>query len=212
MRRLFALAVLLVHALLLLWVISGMRPDLKQDALAPAYAIQWIPVTEPVPPMSARAIAPRNAGSQSGVNSIPSINDVPQELPESLAIVPEQASVPAVASAEPKVDWNQEGALAARRAAERLGNDQQKTFSRLPKTGHERCKPKESSMEWNGDQDRRVTWVGPIPVFRIGKCIVTLTGFACGVGGPSEVNGHLLDDMRKPDRARSSVPDPHSCD
>ena len=211
MRRLFALAVLLVHALLLLWVVSGMRPDLKQDAPVPAYAIQWIPLTEPVALKPVRVVRSRNSVSQSSVNSIPLINEPPQTSPEPLETSSTRTPVTTAASG-PKVDWTQEGVLAAQRAAERSADDKQKTFSPLPKIAPQRCEPKESSMEWNGEEDRRVTWVGPMPVFRIGNCIVTLGAFACGMGGPSEANSHLLDDMRKPDRARSSVPDPHICD
>jgi hypothetical protein len=214
MRRLFALAVLLVHTLLLLWVMSGMPPHLQREAPAPEYFIQWIPLAESVSPSPMLTDTPRNTVSRQPTNmrSIPLVTQPLIESMEIPAAVPEPAP-PAQTSAEPKVNWTQEGALAARRAAERLENDRQKTFSPLPKTAKRPCEPKESSMEWNGEQDRRVTWVGPIPVFRVGKrCIVTLGAFACALGEQAEANSHLLDDMRKPDRPRSSVPDPHVCD
>ncbi len=68
-------------------------------------------------------------------------------------------------------------------------------------------------MEWNGEEDRRVIWAGLLPAFRVGKrCVVTLGFFACDLNEIPEANSHLLDDMRSPDRPRSSVPDPKVCD
>jgi hypothetical protein len=214
MRRLFALAVLLAHTLLLLWVMSGMPPHLQRESPAPEYFIQWIPLAESVSPIPILKDTPRNTVSRQPTNmrSFPLITHPPVESREIPPAAPEPAP-PTQTSTESKVDWTQEGALAARRAAEQPKDDRQKSFSPLPKTAKSPCVPKESSMEWNGEQDRRVTWAGPIPVFRVGKrCIVTLGAFACGLGGQAETNGHLLDDMRKPDRPRSSVPDPHICD
>jgi hypothetical protein len=49
---------------------------------------------------------------------------------------------------------------------------------------------------------------GPFPYFTLGeRCVIGLGFFGCGLGKLAEANGHLLDDMRDPDRPRSSVPD-----
>src|SRR5688572_18798934 len=118
MRRLFALAVLLVHTLLLLWVMSGMPPHLQREAPAPEYFIQWIPLAEPVSPSPMLTDTPRNTVSRQPTNmrSIPLVTQPLIESMEIPAAVPEPAP-PAQTSAEPKVNWTQEGALAARRAA-----------------------------------------------------------------------------------------------
>jgi len=213
MRRLFALAVLLIHALLMWWVMSGMPPQLQHELPADAYFIQWIPLTDPIPPKPALAYEPRElAARSSSIRALPEIADQP-EFPEAPAAAPTETLVPAPASAAPKVDWAQEGTAAAQRTAKRSDNGQQKTFSALPETAPEPCVPKESSMKWNGKEDRRVTWAGPLPVFKIGKrCVVTIGAFACSLGELPEPNSHLLDDMRAADRPSSSVPDPHFCD
>ena len=68
-------------------------------------------------------------------------------------------------------------------------------------------------MEWNGKEDRRVGFASGLPFVRLGKrCVVGLGFFACNPGELPEVNGHLLDDMKDPERATSSVPDPNVCD
>jgi hypothetical protein len=63
------------------------------------------------------------------------------------------------------------------------------------------------------DVNSAVTWVGPLPVVKVGKrCIVTIGFFGCNLSELPETNSHLLDDMRKPDRPDSSVPHPNICD
>jgi hypothetical protein len=49
---------------------------------------------------------------------------------------------------------------------------------------------------------------GPFPYVTLGeRCVIGLGFFGCGIGKLPEANGHVLDDMRDPDRPRSSVPD-----
>lgn len=68
-------------------------------------------------------------------------------------------------------------------------------------------------MEWKGKEDRRVGMDGIFPYFRVGKhCVIVLVVPMCTLGDLPEANGHLLDDMDDPDRSRSSVPDPDTCD
>ncbi len=211
MRRLFALAVVVLHVLLLALLLSGVRLRVQPEKEERVFVSLWLPVAEPEPPDPLRDVtrppaAPRSEVPAPGRPRTPDEPVVATSPAESTAI-----TVPAPAPAP--VDWGREATLAARRAAGSAGREEQKTFSPAPRTIPEPCKPKESSMQWNGAEDRTVTWAGPLPVFKVGKrCVVTIGFFACNLSEIPEANSHLLDDMRKPDRATSSVPDPHICD
>lgn len=86
-------------------------------------------------------------------------------------------------------------------------------MNRKPKVLAKPCKPKERSMEWKGQEDRRVGMAGPLPYVKLGKrCVLVAIFPMCVLGELPEANGHLLDDMQDPQRSRSSVPDPNVCD
>ncbi len=208
MRRLFALAVVVLHVLLVALLLSGIRVRALPEREGQVFVSLWFPVMEPEvpPPLRSEPLAPAAPRKQVAAPraQAPDEPAVATSPAESTAITP-----PAPAT----VDWGREATLAARRAARQSGGGEQQTFSPPPKTLPKPCKPKESSMEWNGDEDRAVTWAGPLPVFKVGKrCVVTIGFFACNLSEIPEANSHLLDDMRKPDRATSSVPDPNICD
>jgi hypothetical protein len=214
MRRLFALAVVVLHVLLVALLLSGIRVRVLPETESRVFVSLWFPVVEPEPqdplriettlaPAAPRKVVPRNVAPAPGA-----------QTPDEPAVATNQAESAAIILPAPAtVDWGREASLAARRAALQNGGEEQKTFSPPPKPLPKPCKPKESSMEWNGDEDRAVTWAGPLPVFKVGKrCVVTIGFFACNLSEIPEANSHLLDDMRKPDRATSSVPDPSICD
>jgi hypothetical protein len=214
MRRLFALVVVILHVLVLALLMSGVAPDLHQELEVPVFVSQWIEDAQPPPPEEAVITPQLPAPAPPGASRSPELVDAPrveESAPVSTAISVAPAdpqSTPA-----PQVDWTTQGKLAARRAADNLGETKAETFSPAPKTVPKPCKPKESSMEWNGQEDRRVNWAGPIPVVKVGKrCVWALVFVACNLSEIPEANSHLLDDMRAADRPRSSVPDPNICD
>jgi hypothetical protein len=215
MRRLFALVVVVLHVLVLALLMSGMAPRLPQDPELPIFVSQWIEEVEPPPPERTPEAPLLPARPPPGASRSPVRVDTPPAA-ESTPAVSTTISVPTrtpESSSTPQADWAREGKLAARRAAEKLGDEQPTTFSPPPRTVPKPCKPKESSMEWNGEEDRRVTWAGPIPVVKVGKrCVWALVFVACNLSEIPEPNSHLLDDMRAADRPRSSVPDPNICD
>jgi hypothetical protein len=215
MRRLFALVVVVLHVLVLALLMTHVAPGLHQDPELPIFVTQWIVEVEPPPPerlletplLPART-PPGASRSPARVDTPPVAESAPAESTAISVATPTPESSPT-----PLVDWASEGKLAARRAAEKPGDEQPTTFSPPPKTVPKPCKPKESSMEWNGEEDRRVTWAGPIPVVKVGKrCVWALVFVACNLSEIPEANSHLLDDMRAADRPRSSVPDPNICD
>ena len=205
MRRLFALAVAILHVLLLALLMFGGRQPVQPEPEA-TFVSFWPTPIEPAQPLAPAATPPARA------LPVVSRSLVPLEAPP-VAPAPPAASTAITGVTEaPKVNWTSESTLAARRAADRLATEQT-TFSAPPKALPKPCVPRKSSMEWNGAEDRSVTWFGPFPVFKIGKrCVVTIGAFACNLGEIPEANSHLLDDMRAPDRPESSVPDPKICD
>ncbi|MEZ5457795.1 MAG: hypothetical protein R3E65_00290 [Steroidobacteraceae bacterium] len=87
-----------------------------------------------------------------------------------------------------------------------------RSFGGQPRSPYRACKPRKGSWEWKAEPGK-VGMAGPLPYVRVGKrCIVGLGFFGCALGEPPPPNDKLLDDMRKPDRPRSSVPGPEHCD
>jgi hypothetical protein len=218
MRRPFALVVAVLHLVLVWLLIAGERPMPHVQTDTRVYASLWIDpkVSEPQPPVSKKSRPSRPAVFPDPASGVASIVESFAESSSSLIPRPsaEAVAVPGITSAaSPKVDVSMEAIAAASRAVGQSGDRQRKDFTAPPAPSSKPCVPGESSMEWNGKEDRRVTFSGPLPVIRLGKrCVVTIGMIGCSFGAAPEPNSHLLDDMRKPDRARSSVPDAHVCD
>ena len=68
------------------------------------------------------------------------------------------------------------------------------------------CKRHRGRFEWN-EEPQRAGFKDGLPYLRLGRNCLLVAGFiGCSLGKP-EANGRLFDDMRDPDRDRSSVPD-----
>jgi hypothetical protein len=132
----------------------------------------------------------------------------PITLPDAPA--PEAPAVAATPTAP--VDLTIAAARAARRAGEASGATKSDTFSPLPKLMPKPCKPKRS-MEWKGYEDRRFGMTGGVPYVKLNDhCVLVALIPMCVIGKLPEANGHLLDDMKNPNRTQSSVPDTNVCD
>jgi hypothetical protein len=58
-------------------------------------------------------------------------------------------------------------------------------------------------------EERKSGFMGPFPFVKLGKkCIIMPPFFGCSFGKQKEFEGYTLEDMRDPDRPRSSIPDP----
>jgi hypothetical protein len=129
------------------------------------------------------------------------------ELPASSTAIQEEAP-----PARGPVDWFREAEqVAQERGAELLRLQESKCDpstsdrpgSLLPKCGSKR-KP---AREWN-PEPARFGLSGLLPYVRLGeRCAIGLGFFGCALGKLPEADGHVFDDMRDPDRPRSSVPD-----
>jgi len=219
MRRRIALVVLAVHGLLLWLLLLAARHQPGREPEPPQFVSAWISATVPEPAASApRALSPPIPPPHSAVKhqagtppppptaaiTLPALPGVPQPpapaAPSSSAVTAPVLGLPELATQAAKETAD---AAAAKRD----------TFSPPPKTVGSGCKPKDSSMEWRGEEDRRAGMAGILPYFRAGKrCVIVLFIPQCTLGDLPEANGHLLDDMKDADRPHSSVPDPNNCD
>ena len=106
------------------------------------------------------------------------------------------------------VDWSGEATRAAAAASGRLSTQSQQECHpedrRGPLPAH--CLQPRAPAPWE-PEPARAGFSGGLPWVRIGKeCIVGLGFFGCALD-PPPANGHVLDEMKNPDRLRSSVPD-----
>ena len=131
---------------------------------------------------------------------------LPRAAPADTAITPLLPQQPA-----PPIDWTLEAERAARdNAAGRIEPDP-RAFGEHPVSPYRRCKPRESSFEWDPEPDK-AGFAGGLPYVRLGKrCIVGLGFFGCAIGKLPEANGELFADMHAPDEPESSVPALEDC-
>jgi hypothetical protein len=224
MRRLMLLVVILLHGLLLWLLALGFRARTEVPE-PPRFVSLWLPplpdaqpVIDVAPAVARDRPAPEPVRTQAPATTTPAIATPPVVQPLPVPPVPDAPVAPVPSTApSPPVDWSREIASAAKRSLEAAAAAEAATarnpMNQKPKVLAKPCKPKERSMEWKGQEDRRVTMAGPLPVVKINKrCALVLIFPMCVLGELPEANGHLLDDMADPERSRSSVPDPNVCD
>jgi hypothetical protein len=111
----------------------------------------------------------------------------------------------------PRVDWQNEAARTAQAMAPGLLKKQLRECEEARRLGKYPPGCKKPASAYNKQfepEPNRVGIQGLIPYVRIGKrCVVALGGFGCMLGKLPEADGSVFDDMRDPDRPRSSVPD-----
>ena len=111
----------------------------------------------------------------------------------------------------PLIDWTLEAERAARDAAAEREQPGPRTFGEHPVSPYRRCKPRESSFEWDPEPDK-AGFAGGLPFVRLGeRCIVGLGFFGCAIGKLPEANGELFADMHSAQEPESSVPDLDDC-
>jgi hypothetical protein len=196
MRRRIALAVIALHCLLLWLLAVGFRqPDDRPHEQRQLQIVSlWITPPAPVTPVE----PPPERASESTSSTAPVAVSPPRsQAPVTPQLEPRPDSNAAPVTTAPLVDWANEASLAARRAGRSIGAPApEATFSEAPKVLAKPCVPKESSLKWKSEEEPRT-----------GSCMLTL-GYSCA----DRANWHLLDDMKDPERAPSSVPHPNICD
>ena len=94
------------------------------------------------------------------------------------------------------IDWSQQAKIAAQSHAQEIAQSAPCDLGRSPDQKSPQCQPDAPGFQWK--TTRRS--------LHIGHCIIGIGFFGCGAAA-ARVNGNLFDDMRNPDRDRSSVPD-----
>jgi hypothetical protein len=111
----------------------------------------------------------------------------------------------------PQIDWQGEAQRTAQAMAPGLLKKQLRECEEAKRLGKypPGCKKPASAYNKHFEPEpKRVGMQGLIPYVRIGKrCVVALGAFGCALGKLPEADGTIFDDMRDPDRPRSSVPD-----
>lgn len=111
----------------------------------------------------------------------------------------------------PRVDWQLEGERAARDGAAKLAEPGPRAFGEQPVSPYRKCRPRESSFEWDPEPDK-AGFAGGLPYVRLGeRCVVGLGFFGCAIGKLPEANGELFAGMNSPEKPESSVPSPEDC-
>ena len=111
----------------------------------------------------------------------------------------------------PRIDWTLEAERAARDAAAEGEQPGPRAFGEQPVSPYRRCKPPESSFEWDPEPDK-AGFAGGLPFVRLGeRCVVGLGFFGCAIGKLPEANGELFADMHSVQEPESSVPGLDEC-
>lgn len=213
MRRRVALTVVALHGLFIWLLVVGFRYQPRDIPEPPQFVSLWIdppPIQTPPPPETVPRPepAPRAPVTTQQPPTAPITPPQPVAPLEPVPPVP-VPTAPAVVPALP-ADWAEQTNLAARRAGEQLAQATGEIFTAPPKGMAKPCVPKKKSMEWKGEENPGLHLQNGFPVWIVGNCTITIGFFACT--GDTPPNGHLLDDMKDPNRSRSSVPDPKVCD
>lgn len=217
MRRRIALAVVLLHGLLLWLLASGMRMRPDAESPVPQFVSLWITLPAPVvPEVEPERDTQRDPEQEPAPR--PRAPEAPHTAPITLPSDPSvqttpQSTTSPVAPA-PALDWAQRAQLAARRSVDagEAQKAQGESFSPAPEVMRKPCTPKKSNLDTAKPDETGFHMAGPLPVYVGKRCVFTLGFFACGLGKPPEPRSDLFDDMKGPAGAPSSVPHPEVCD
>jgi hypothetical protein len=121
------------------------------------------------------------------------------------------AAVSEALLSEPPIDWDGEGEQVAKSQAALIFKQLKRDCDESALRGEQRpkCRKYKKPDAWK-PEPKKFGIDGGLPYVRLGKrCVLGLGFFGCAVGKLPEADGHVFDDMREPDRPRSSVPDPN---
>jgi len=204
-RRYLVFALVTVgHVLIVVWLLrlEDLVTQRKQDTSALLLLdLSSSKKSPPAMPTKPRASIQGTPGTQAAVDSnARSMTD---------------AAPPDSAATGPPTDWYGEAEQAAKSQAALIFKELKHVCDEAARRGEHPagCRKYQKPDAWV-PQPKTFGIEGGLLIIRLGKrCVVGggLSGviFGCGVGKLPEANGHLFDDMRDPDRPRSSVPDPN---
>jgi hypothetical protein len=132
----------------------------------------------------------------------------PRALPRQ---APSEGPSSAPSPASPEIpshgEWDRAAQDAARNLVSGMARGAQRKCeeSATPDSVVPLCRKHPRRFEWN-EEPERAGFENGLPYLRLGRCILVLGIIGCPVGAGPEASGHLFDDLKDPDRERSSVP------
>jgi hypothetical protein len=185
-----------VFLLLLAGIIDRRRPLAPADSTV-LVVLDLEPRRPPPPPVPGVPAHPR---------PYPAAPTAP--TPSTAITEPRSPYGAAIPGGSPAVDWHEEGARAASAESARLADESRKDCHPQDRRGTlpAHCLKPRAPAPWE-PEPARAGFSGGLPWVRVGKeCVVGLGFFGCALD-PPPANGHVLDEMKNPQRLRSSVPD-----
>lgn len=106
------------------------------------------------------------------------------------------------------IDWDGDAARAAHGVVDSLVRGEPRKCDDSPKPGSwlPKCHKRPPRFEWN-EEPQQAGFKNGLPYVRLGKHCLLIVGLVGCQIGEIPANGHLFDDMKDPDRDRTSVPD-----
>jgi hypothetical protein len=150
--------------------------------------------------------------------------DLPRWVPDDDLSLEQEPTTPRKAAATPRsaqpapaqpitppantaIDWYKQAEIVARADLDASGDPKPRAFGEQPVSPY-RKKKRKPPIVWE-PEEKKAGFAGPFPFVRLGKkCVLMPPFFSCSFGKEKKFEGYTLDDMRDPDRPRSSVPDP----
>jgi hypothetical protein len=194
-----------------LFVAFFLRPDVLTKVQLKEKAASLLLLDLLIPTPRTNAVPPPNAATKAhDAKKLPSPVDIAKA--DSAATL-ESADISSsdTPPSQPGIDWYHQAEQVASSQAESIFKDLKHACAVAALHGEHRpeCRKYKKPDAWV-PEPRKFGIAGGLPYVRLGKrCIVGLGFFGCGLGKLPEADGHVLDDMRDPDRPRSSVPDPN---
>lgn len=115
--------------------------------------------------------------------------------------LPRDADAPTLRS----LDWQREAAIAARNVMEQ--RKPRDTFTEPLPEPRTPCRVE----RWQWSPEEKKAGLAPLPYVVLGRCVVGLGFFGCGIGEPAEIDTSALTAALM-DGAEASVPDANTCD
>jgi len=210
-------ATLLVHAGLVWLFIEEKQMDRRTAPPDQVMVNVWIHLPAPAPVDREPAMTPdpgdtaiRGVAPADLPVVVPPRADAPTSEPP-LQPLPPAELIPSPPSQESRsdVDWYRQAETRAERLAA-VEVEARDIAGRVVQRLREPCQPRDSSFEWNPQEERR--GLLPLPFILIGeRCGIGLGFFGCNLGALPEPNKHLFDDMQAGRTPRSSVPHHEHC-
>jgi hypothetical protein len=194
-----------------LFVVLFLRPDVltKVQVKKNASSLLLLELSIPTPPTNT-VPPPKAVIKTPEAKKLPSPTDstnVDSAAALDSSAIPSSDTPPS----QPGIDWYQQAEQVANAQAESIFKDRKRACEEAALHGEHRpeCRKYKKPDAWV-PEPKKFGIAGGLPYVRLGKrCILGLGFFGCGVGKLPEANGRVFDDMREPDRPRSSVPDPN---